>query len=685
MMKRLLSLILFLGSIPVLFNAQSLSVGTKQANVGDNICLDLKTEDISNMLTAQFTIDYFAEHLAYTGIQNFNLSQDPPVNSFSNHISGYVTFSWLADDLVNGYDLEPNEVIFEVCFDVLTDNITVPVYLTGSPTSVEITDKDLNVQQISLGLGLVVVGNGMMVNDPIVNIPDAPFKNDILTKGFDLNSDGELQESEAKDIFALQSNGLNIETVEGIQYFSNLVNLKLIDNNLTALDVSNNLNLRSLECQGNSINELELAPELEFLNCSQNNLTDISLGDSPKLKVVSCHSNSLDYIEVSNLWQLEALDCSNNEIDAIVLENNAQLEFLICAENNIDLLDLAANPDLEYLDCSANLLATLEIEDHEQLDHVFCQDNTIDTLILNNAIDLEQLDCSRNGLMELGLSNHPNLNSFKCSSNNLDALNLTNMAVLFTLECQDNLLGDLDLSGNPMLSILDCSDNSLLDLDLSANANISFLNCSSNLLNDLDVSMLNNLLDLNCSMNVLSALEVAELSELAFLNCSHNLIEDLDLSTNFGMQNLNCSSNELEYLIIRNGSVLSTLDFSGNADMKGVCVDFDEQQQVLTLVDSYGYMNCQVVQDCDFVSTTQLSNNSIKIYPTVVFDEVFIEGDASIERIRIIDTKGSVMIDAKQQPNVKSWSIDLSDIIPGIYFVNMQSKEAQHTERIVKN
>ena len=258
------------------------------------------------------------------------------------------------------------------------------------------------------------------------------------------------------------------------------------------------------------------------------------------------------------------------------------------------------------------------------------------------------------------------------------------MPVLFTLECQDNLLGDLDLSGNPMLSILDCSDNSLLDLDLSTNANISFLNCSSNLLNDLDLSMLNNLLDLNCSMNVLSSLEVSELSELAFLNCSHNLIAELDLSTNFGMQHLNCSSNELEYLIIRNGSVLSTLDFSGNVDMNGVCVDFDEQQQVLTLVDSYGYMNCQVVQDCDFVSTTQLSNNSIKIYPTVVFDEVFIEADASIERIRIIDTKGSVMIDSDQQPNEKSWSIDLSDIAPGIYFVNIKSKDAQYTERIVK-
>lgn len=683
-MKRLLSLILFFGSIPVLFNAQSLSVGTKQANVGDNICLDLKTEDISNMLTAQFTIDYFAEHLEYTGIQNFNLSQDPPINSFSNHIPGYVTFSWLADDLVNGYDLEPNEVIFEVCFDVLTDNITVPIYLTGSPTSVEITDKELNVQQISLGLGLVVVGNGMMVNDPIVNIPDAPFKNDILTKGFDLNSDGELQESEAKDIFALQSNSLNIETVEGIQYFSNLINLKLIDNNLSELDVSNNINLRSLECQGNSISELELAPELEFLNCSQNNLMDVSLGDSPKLKVVSCHSNNLDYVEVSNLWQLEALDCSNNDIDEIILENNAQLEFLICAENNIGLLDLAANPDLEYLDCSANLLGSLDMENHEQLDHVFCQDNSIDTLILHAAVDLEKLDCSRNDLLELGLSNHPKLNSLKCSANNLDELDVTNMSVLFTLECQENLLGDLDLSGNPILSILDCSDNSLLDLDLSASTNISFLNCSSNLLNDLDVSMLNNLLDLDCSMNKLSALEVFDLSELAFLDCSFNLIEDLDLSTNFGILNLDCSSNGLQYLIIRNGSVLSTLDFSSNADMKGVCVDFDEQEQVLTLVDSYGYMNCQVVQDCDFVSATQLIDYPVKIYPTIVFDELFIEGNAFIERIRLIDVKGSVIIDNAKKPIGNGWSIDLTNVSPGIYFVNIQSKEQQYTERIVK-
>ena len=73
MMKRLLSLILFFGSIPVLMHAQSLSVGTKQANIGETICLDLNTEDISNMLTAQFTIDYFSEHVEYVGVENFSL------------------------------------------------------------------------------------------------------------------------------------------------------------------------------------------------------------------------------------------------------------------------------------------------------------------------------------------------------------------------------------------------------------------------------------------------------------------------------------------------------------------------------------------------------------------------------------------------------------------------------------
>lgn len=685
-MKRLLSLILLFGSLSYLSNAQSLSVGTKQASLGDTVCLDLKTEDISNMLTAQFTIDYFDAHLEFIGVDNFNLSQDPPTNSFSNHISGYVTFSWSSDDLVNGYDLEEDEVIFEVCFKVITDNITTPVYLTGSPTSVEITNKDLEVQQVSLGLGLVVVGNGTMVDDPIVNIPDIQFKNDIIAKGFDLNNDGAIQESEAKDIFSLHSNELGIESAEGIQYFSNLTNLKLINNSLTELDVSNNLNLNSLECQGNSISELELAPELEFLNCSQNNLTELSLGMSPTLNIVSCHSNLLEYLEVSNLWQLEALDCGNNNLDGLLLGNNEQLEYLICSGNNIEELDLTNNFDLEYLDCSMNLIDTLDLEDHEKLDNVYCQDNLIDELILLSADELEKLDCSRNQINSLVFGNHSKLNSLKCGGNELTSIDLSTMSALFTLECQENELDAVDLSANSSLSVLDCSGNDLTDLDMQSNESISFLNCSDNLLTSIDVSFLDNLLDYDCSKNLLEQLDVLGLSELSMFDCSYNLLTTLDLSTNSNLQVLNCASNELSNLNLRNGALHGELDFSDNNEMTSVCVDDAEQEQVLGLVDGYGYMNCQVLLDCSMVANEELDQTLVlSVYPTIVDNRLNIEYEGYIEQIILTDTKGSIMYSNEGQFSTGFISLDVSEKPAGIYFLAMQLNGRTYQRKIIKN
>ncbi|MDG1297548.1 MAG: cohesin domain-containing protein [Saprospiraceae bacterium] len=684
MMKRLLSLILFFGSIPVLIHAQSLSVGTKQANLGETICLDLNTEDISNMLTAQFTIDYFSEHIEYVGVENFSLSEDPPVNSFSNHIPGYVTFSWIADDLVNGYDLEDEEVIFQVCFKVLTDDITVPIYLTASPTSVEITDKDLNILDVSLGLGLIVVGNGNMVEDPIVDIPDPLFKSDILLKGFDLNNDGELQESEAKDIFSLHSNDLAIETAEGIQYFTNLSNLKLINNQLTILDVSNNLNLKSLECQGNSIDTITLAPDLEFLNCSQNNIKSIALGVSPKLTVVVCRMNQIDYLEVSNLWQLEVLDCSVNKLDGLILGNNAQLELLVCSENNITELDLTSNPDLEYLDCSSNQLLELDIEDHLFFEVVYCQDNSIEELNLFSATGLEKLDCSRNNIDDLVFNQFPELTQLRCGNNLLSDLDFSSMTKLSILECPLNQFESLDLASNPLLSVLDCSTNALFDLDLSANIKVSFLNCADNFLNNIDVLMLDDLIEFDCSENTLASIDLVGLNELSVLNCSSNLLTDLDLSTNTGLTALDCSVNEIKELNIKNGQEHEVLDFSQNISMTAVCVDFAEQEQVLALVDSYGYLDCQVFLDCDMVATTEVLDASIRITPSIVQDALFIEYNLLIDRFYILDSSGRIVMECKDIRDDASMELDMSTFSAGIYFVNVFSSNGLYSEKIIK-
>ena len=82
----------------------------------------------------------------------------------------------------------------------------------------------------------------------IVNIPDANFKNALLTTycadfnndglpdgDADTNNDGEIQVSEAQAVYQLTLNYQGISSLEGIQSFSNLEWLSCNNNNLSTL------------------------------------------------------------------------------------------------------------------------------------------------------------------------------------------------------------------------------------------------------------------------------------------------------------------------------------------------------------------------------------------------------------------------------------------------------------------
>ncbi|MFT4612291.1 MAG: Leucine-rich repeat (LRR) protein [Glaciecola sp.] len=101
----------------------------------------------------------------------------------------------------------------------------------------------------------------------IIDIPDDNFKY-LLVYGenvrtvasgsylvsADSNNDYEIQQSEAEAVvyMRLESFGFEIQSMEGLQHFSNLETLKLEDNYLTTLDVSMLSELRILDCFNNN-------------------------------------------------------------------------------------------------------------------------------------------------------------------------------------------------------------------------------------------------------------------------------------------------------------------------------------------------------------------------------------------------------------------------------------------------
>jgi len=271
----------------------------------------------------------------------------------------------------------------------------------------------------------------------IVTIPDVNFKNALLTHDpiIDTNSDGEIQVSEAENTTDLDLNSKDISSLEGIAAFVNLATLNCSLNNLSELDLSNNITLSEL-------------------SCSYNNLTNLSFSANIALGRLFCSNNGLASLDISNNTNLYYLWCSNNSLNNLDISTNTALTHLFCYSNNLTSLNLSNNILLEHLDFNNNTISDIDIS-------------------LNTAI--ENLSCSANNLTNIDSSNTSNLMSFSCFSNNITHLDLDNNPDLVHLRCGNNYLTELDISNNTDLTKLRCEDNlQLTTLNLKNGNNSNF-------------------------------------------------------------------------------------------------------------------------------------------------------------------------------------------------------------------
>ncbi|WP_020538806.1 T9SS C-terminal target domain-containing protein, partial [Lewinella cohaerens] len=126
-------------TINTVLDGFTLILADATANNGDNVCLPVTVNDFENILGMQFSINYDASALTFTGSQNFN----PALVGFTsasvgNPTPGNLTFTW-NDPFAAGVTLPDGDVLFELCFDVMTD-VSTTVVFSGTPTPIEIID-----------------------------------------------------------------------------------------------------------------------------------------------------------------------------------------------------------------------------------------------------------------------------------------------------------------------------------------------------------------------------------------------------------------------------------------------------------------------------------------------------------------------------------------------------------------
>lgn len=132
----------------------------------------------------------------------------------------------------------------------------------------------------------------------------------------------------------------DIQSLDGIQYFTNLQTLNCYKNKLSALDVSKNKKLETLYCYDNEIKILNVSNNKNLINlgCRGNKLVELDLSQNKKLKKVLCYKNNLTQLNINNgnnanistLWASENPNLSCIKIDA----NFNQTNIPICDKEN---------------------------------------------------------------------------------------------------------------------------------------------------------------------------------------------------------------------------------------------------------------------------------------------------------------------------------------------------------------
>lgn len=166
-------------------------------------------------------------------------------------------------------------------------------------------------------------------------------------------------EYNAVTLISLSSQSLTTDfTNTLLSKFSNLIDLRCNNNQISVLDVSQLVDLRVLICDNNQISILDASQlsDLRTFFCQLNQLTALDVSQSSSLTSFWCFNNQLTTLNVSNTSSLLILYCQSNQLTALDVSQSTSLTDLRCFDNQITALDVSQCVNLDDLRCYNNEL-----------------------------------------------------------------------------------------------------------------------------------------------------------------------------------------------------------------------------------------------------------------------------------------------------------------------------------------
>ncbi len=292
--------------IKLYFNNQLVNIGVPPIIV--NNCLLVPLKDIFELLG--ITLSWDQQTRTVVGVKN-GLTIKLRVDELTAKINN-------RDVLLDTMPcIEQNRVMVPTRF--IAESIGLSVDWDPVSTSIYIYDPNF------LKTNNIISSNFTIMNK-IENIPvvKGKFFNDINLENAilaELNkTDSDVQESDFKEIYELQTDNQNIQDLGGIEKLPNLLLLSLNKNNISDLTPLKELkNLKYLLLNENKITDISPIKDLsnlELLCLNQNNIVDISsIGELVNLTEVYLASNQIiDINPLLNLKDLTTLCIEDNQI-----------------------------------------------------------------------------------------------------------------------------------------------------------------------------------------------------------------------------------------------------------------------------------------------------------------------------------------------------------------------------------
>ena len=315
---------------------------------------------------------------------------------------------------------------------------------------------------------------------------------DVQVEHVDLSSNIELK---SLRMYAYKAKSINLNQNSKLEN----IEVKLSENEKN-LDLSHLTKLKSLKIGYSGLKDVKLPNGVTYVNLTKNKITDINIPTT--VKELYLVKNKLTSIILPS--NMEVANLSENILENVTLTGPVKdLNLEINKISNIDLAegikivnlsknkitDINIPTTVKFADLDYNRITHIELPN--DIETAYLSDNKISNIDLTNNVNIKFLILSENPLEDIDVSKNINLEYLKFSlKNSKDTINFSNNPKLSVVEIQkigEGKIKSLDFSNNPNLTELRLENIALTNLNIDNNNKLTDIYLSGNNLESINL------------------------------------------------------------------------------------------------------------------------------------------------------------------------------------------------------